>query len=166
MRRARAAAARGSARASAKRRTVEVPVARRLPRPLARRDVLYSSETPAAQLTELGDGYSGCGLFFDAVEFYARAHDRAGLGKIHDIAIRQGDAFLLRRVQETMPNLVTALDWKTLGDAAKALGKETYVARAERGGAPPAPPLQEEATIPAPAEDAGPTEPDEAANEA
>lgn len=116
----------------------------RLPRPLHRRELLYGLDTPPETLSSLADAYLKEGLVFDAADFFARAGDRDGLAHIRKAAIEMGDAFLLRRVKEEMPDLVSKADWEELARAAKSLGKEAYAERAEAGGAPPPPPLQEE----------------------
>jgi len=119
-------------------------MAARLPRPLRRREILYGADTPPETLSALADSYLNEGLVFDAVEFFAQAKDREGLAHIRKIALETGDAFLLRRVKETMPDLVEKSDWDELARAATSLGKHVYAERAQTGGAPPPPPLQEE----------------------
>ena len=119
-------------------------MARRLPRPLARRESLYGVGTPREALVQLAEAYLDRDLVFDAVEFFAQARDREGLARVRSRAIEAGDAFLLRRVQEMMPDLVPDSDWQELARAAHSLGKETYAERARKGGVPPPLPLQEE----------------------
>ncbi len=119
-------------------------MAPRLPRPLARRDVLYNQETPREKLVELGRAYLEQDLLFDAADFFCEAHDREGLELIKARACEMGDAFLLWRVRMTVPELVSGSDWDDLARRAKELGKDFYAERAEAGGAPPPPPLQEE----------------------
>ncbi len=116
-------------------------MARRLLNPLVRREVLYGVRTPRETLLELADAYFNEGLVFDAADFLAQARDRDGLSRIRKRAIEMGDAFLLRRVHETFPDLVSDSDWDELGLRARSLGKELYVERAESGGAPLPPPL-------------------------
>ena len=122
-------------------------MARRIPRPLNRREHLYGADAPRQTLVEYGEAYLEQGLIFDAVEFYGRAKDEAGLKAIRATALEKGDAFLLRKVQEAMPGLVSAQDWETLGESAAKNGKQLYVERAKHQGTPPPPPLQEEAEI-------------------
>lgn len=119
-------------------------MARRLPRPLARREALYGIHTPRETLLSLADAYLQEGLVFDAADFFAQARDRDGLSHIRKRAIEMGDAFLLRRVEESMPELVSKSDWGDLARSARSAGKTVYAERAEAGGAPPPPPLQEE----------------------
>jgi hypothetical protein len=119
-------------------------MARRLPRPLARRDVLYGRDTPKAELVALARAYLDRDLVFDAADFFCQARDAEGLQAIRERALESGDAFLLRRVEEALPRLVSEADWDALARRARELGKETYAERAEAGGAPPPPPLQEE----------------------
>jgi hypothetical protein len=119
-------------------------VARRLPRPLARRDVLYGIHTPKKDLIELAEAYLQEGMVFDAADFFAEALDRDGLSRIRKAAVESGDAFLLWRVEESMPELVSKADWDELARSARSLGKPVYAERAAAGGAPPPPPLAEE----------------------
>ena len=93
-------------------------MAARLPRPLRRREILYGADTPPETLSALADSYLNEGLVFDAVEFFAQAKDREGLAHIRKIALETGDAFLLRRVKETMPDLIEKSDWDELARAA------------------------------------------------
>jgi hypothetical protein len=115
---------------------------------------LYGHETPPDVKSKNGDAYFEKGLFFDAVDFYARAVDKAGLKRIHGVAIKEGDAFLLRKVQEAMPDLVSHGDWELLAASAERQGKAIYAQRATNGGTPPPPPLQDELTL----DDAGEAE--------
>ncbi len=119
-------------------------MAQRLPRPLRRRDILYGVSTPAEELAALGPAYFEQDMLFDAADFFVEARDREGLSRIRERAIETGDAFLLGRVRDGLPELVSDQDWKDLARNAAASGKEAYVARAESGGARPPPPLQEE----------------------
>ncbi len=118
----------------------------RLPRPLARREVLYSPDTPRERLVELAHTYLERDLVFDAVDFFVQAHDREGLKIIKSRAREAGDAFLLRQVETAAPDLVSKSDWEDLAARAKEIGKDIYAERAEAGGAPPPPPFQEEDT--------------------
>jgi len=118
-----------------------------LPRPLERREILYGQATPRERLLELAEAYFAEGRLFDAVDFFAQARGREGLARIKGRALAEGDAFLLRRVQEAMPELVGAADWQLLEASARSAGKLLYAERASRGGTPPPPPLQEEARL-------------------
>ncbi len=51
----------------------------RLPRPLARREVLYGPDTPRERLVELAHAYLERDLVFDAADFFVQARDREGL---------------------------------------------------------------------------------------
>jgi len=116
----------------------------RLPRPLRRRELFYGTDTPPETLSALADSYLSEGLVFDAADFFAQAHDREGLAHIRKVALEMGDAFLLRRVKEAMPDLIGESDWDDLARAATSMGKHEYAERAQTGGAHPPPPLQEE----------------------
>ena len=116
----------------------------RLPRPLARREVLYGPDTPRERLVELAHAYLERDLVFDAADFFVQARDREGLKIIKSRAREAGDAFLLRQVQAAAPDLVSKSDWEDLAARAKEIGKDIYAERAEAGGAPPPPPFQEE----------------------
>ncbi len=129
----------------------------RLPHPLARRDILYGPETPRERLVELGHAYFEQDLVFDAADFFVEAHDREGLEIIKGRARETGDAFLLRQVQEAAPDLVSRSDWDDLAARAAELGKGAYAARAEAGGVPPPPPLQEELELEGTEEKSGET---------
>lgn len=117
---------------------------KKLPKPLKKRDVLYGVGTPREQLVRLGKLALQRGLVFDAADFFCEAKDEEGLVEIRRLAVEQGDAFLLRKIQETDVRLVSSSDWRALAAKANQLGKLTYSERAGKGGTPPPPPLQEE----------------------
>jgi hypothetical protein len=119
----------------------------RLPRPLARREVLYGPDTPRERLVELANAYLERDLVFDAADFFVQARDRDGLEIIKNRARDAGDAFLLRQVQTAVPDLVSRSDWEALAARAREIGKGIYAERAGAGGAPPPPPLQEEEAL-------------------
>lgn len=139
-------------------------MARKLPKPLHRREILYNPTADAVELSKQGDVYFDAGLIFDATAFYAQAKDKSGLKRIHATALEVGDAFLMAAVKDVFPELVTEADWDELGKKAKALGKDYYINRAEMRGVPIPPPLDEHAITLAAQADVASEEPAPSAN--
>ncbi len=101
-----------------------------LPDPLHRRDILFGINTPKEVLVEHGRAYEEAGKLDEALQFYTEAADREGLERVKTKAIETGDAFVLKGVARTMPELVGEGDWKRLIARAEALGKELYAGQA------------------------------------
>jgi hypothetical protein len=107
-------------------------MAAQLPKPLKRREILYGPITPPETLIELGRAYEQEGRLDDALQFFEQARDRAGLERMKAAALRDGNAFILKRVAKCLPELVTPADWEALIAKAEELGLALY---AEQGRA-------------------------------
>lgn len=105
---------------------------RELPKPLRRREVLYGPNTPPEELVRLGRAYEQEGRLDDALQFYEQARDREGLGRMKTAAVKDGNAFALKRVAKCLPELVAQADWEALIARAEAAGLSLY---AEQGRA-------------------------------
>jgi hypothetical protein len=103
----------------------------KLPDPLARRH-LVEREMPAAQALGLADAYLGEGRRVEAVDFLRKAGAGERLVALRAEAIADGDAFLLRRVADSMNEAPTREEWQELARAAERAGKDGYAAEARR----------------------------------
>jgi len=109
-----------------------------LPSVLERRGLLYGKESARADHAKIGRQYAAAGRFADALEFFARAGDAAGIESVRADAIERGDAFLLAQVERVGGAPVDAATWRTLAERAAAAGKETFARLArERAEGPP-----------------------------
>jgi len=103
-----------------------------LPAPLKRRDLLYLGETPPEILVKYGDMYFERGLIVDAFEFYKQAHFREGLERIKEIAIEEGDVFLLGELERAGLQ-VSEEERETLHENARKAGKFAFLHGEEEG---------------------------------
>jgi hypothetical protein len=103
----------------------------KLPDPLSRRH-LVERELPAAQSLALATSYLEEGRRVEAVDFLRKAGAADRLVALRAEAIADGDAFLLRRVAESMGAPPTRDEWQALARAAESAGKEGYAAEARR----------------------------------
>ncbi|HID07793.1 MAG TPA: hypothetical protein EYP10_11680 [Armatimonadetes bacterium] len=102
----------------------------RLPDPLQRREILYGKDTPSETLIECGRLYLEEGRWNDAVEFFGRAHYKEGLFELKELALREGDYFLMSQVSEFLGEELEAEEWKRLGQRALERGKFHFAQKA------------------------------------
>jgi len=100
-----------------------------LPSAVERREFLFGRESEKADHGALADGYQTQGRMTDALEFYAKAGDEAGVERIRRIAVKSGDAFLLAQVVRTTGKPEEAAAWRETAERAERAGK-IYFARA------------------------------------
>lgn len=106
-----------------------------LPDALNRRNVLYGSASAAADLKRHGDLYWAADRLLDALEFYARAGDAAGVEQVKRRAIEDGDAFLADRIAQLGQPALDAAQWRALAERAATRGMLVFARRAyERAG--------------------------------
>ena len=99
-------------------------MARKLPGPIRKRDILFAERSTPQELSEYGHLFLKGELYWDAVEFFGGAKDEEGLKQVKEAGIEVADAYLLRRVARQMPKLVKPEDWLRLGE--QAFGQEKY----------------------------------------
>lgn len=102
----------------------------RLPDPLKRREILYGKGTPAEVLIGYGKLYLEKGRLNDAVEFFGMAAFKEGLMEMKELAIKEGDYFLLEKVFEFLGEEGQRDDWLSLGKRALEIGKFTFAKKA------------------------------------
>ena len=105
---------------------------------LKKRDVLWNPRTSPSQLSAYGREFLARESFSDALDFFEKAKDEAGVSEIKKIALEQGDTFLLARLERYKPSLVTEADWQSAEKTAERLGKPSMAEFARKKLAPPA----------------------------
>ena len=90
---------------------------------MEKRDLINADGVDAEVLRAYGELYLEAGRFSDALDFFLRAQDPEGLGKIKARAIDAADNFLLHRIEGSGLLAVTRDDWRALADSADRLGK-------------------------------------------
>ena len=114
---------------------------------LKKRDLLHGPKVSASVLSAAGREYLSRQAYSDALDFFEKARDREGLEQIKAVALKNGDSFLLARLERFDQTLVTQTDWEQSERAATSRGVESMATCARRKLAPPA----EEQTVHAPA---------------
>jgi hypothetical protein len=102
-----------------------------IPDPLERRHLL-ERELDAATARGIAEAYLAEERGWDAIAFLQKAGARDLLEQLRDQAVRAGDAFLLREAARALGEDPGAEQWRALGEAARAAGKERYTALASR----------------------------------
>ena len=69
---------------------------------LTLRKLLNTTSTSASKLSEMGQEFASQGFLSDAVDFYAKANDQAGLSQVLDQAMDEGDYFLFTRIKKIL----------------------------------------------------------------
>ena len=103
----------------------------KLPSPLERRH-LIERELPDEKSLALAEAYIAEGRASEAVIFLRKAQADDRLRQLADHALDEGDAFLLRSVQQALGEEPPAEHWEKLADVAEAAGKLRYAETARR----------------------------------
>ena len=102
-----------------------------IPGPIERRH-LVERELSADQALGYADAYLAVGRDWDAIEFLVKAGEHDKLAELQRRSIEAGDAFLFRAVANATGIAPEREQWRELGQAAAAAGKERYAAEAQR----------------------------------
>ncbi|MCX7804507.1 MAG: hypothetical protein N3A38_04875 [Planctomycetota bacterium] len=108
---------------------------------LEKRDVLWSEKTPRETLSRHGREFFEAERYSDALDFFERAMDEEGIRRIREVALKEGDAFLLGRIARLKPEWVSDGDWRTVEKAAEAAGKPSFAEQARKRYQPLTPEL-------------------------
>ncbi len=100
--------------------------ATRLPDYRLKQKILYIDKTSAASLTHYGDLYFEAGAYSDALDFYAKAGHQAGMQKIKDFALENGDAFIFQQAARALGLQLQNSDWETIARKASELKKYSF----------------------------------------
>jgi hypothetical protein len=102
-----------------------------IPDPLRRRHLLEEALDPARALA-IAEAYLAEERPIEALAFLAKADAREQLGRLRDLAVEEGDPFLLRQACAALGEQPGAERWRRLADSARAAGKEVQARDAER----------------------------------
>jgi len=105
---------------------------------LKKRDLLHGPKTASETLTACAREYLAKEGFSDALDFFEKAHDAAGVQELKKIALERGDSFLLARVERYDRKLVAEADWERVAAVAEKLERPSMAAFARKKIAPPA----------------------------
>lgn len=99
---------------------------------IKKRDLLYSDKSQPAQLAKIGREFLALERFSDALDFFEKARDLDGVQEIRQIALRQGDTFLLARLERFDRTLINKADWDAAAHKADAAGRPSMAAYVTR----------------------------------
>jgi hypothetical protein len=102
-----------------------------IPNALTRREWL-EQELDSQRALRVAEAYLAEERPVEAIAFLAKAGAGERLEAMRQEAVRAGDAFLLTSVCRMLETEPTREEWRELGEAAAAAGKETYAAEARR----------------------------------
>ena len=97
-----------------------------LPNAIEIRDVLHDPDRPAREKAAIGDAFFDRGRYQEAIDAYLLAGSEDGARRILELAIDQGDAFLLGQADPLLPGGATVDHWRALGDSAERAGKMRF----------------------------------------
>ncbi|MBW2701373.1 MAG: hypothetical protein JRF33_11205 [Deltaproteobacteria bacterium] len=75
------------------------------------------------KLIEWGERYLQAGWVSDSLDFFVEAEHGEGFKQVRELAVKEGDAFILRRCLKEMDVNADEGEWKALGENALKLGK-------------------------------------------
>ena len=105
---------------------------------LQKRDLLHGPKVAPQTLVAAGREYLAREAYSDALDFFEKARDAAGVQEIKRIAMERGDSFLLGRVERYDRGLVTESDWERVAQIAEKNEMHTMAVFARKKIAPPA----------------------------
>lgn len=93
--------------------------------PIQKRDFIYDNDRSSEELKSLGDRFFDRNYYVDALEAYQEGDVESGGEKIRDVAIEQGNFFLLRQINSQWSNLLDQETWQKAGQHAMENGRYT-----------------------------------------
>ena len=103
---------------------------RKLPDYRLKQKILYIDKTSATSLISYGDLYLEAGALSDALDFYAKAGHHAGVQKIKDLALANGDVFLFQGAAKAQNIDLQDDDWEDIARRAIDLKKYLFARHA------------------------------------
>ena len=75
---------------------------RRFPDALSKIHILYGGKTSPEALSSHGRAFEEAGHLYDAIDFFEEAEDKEGAGRVLQVALAEGNAFLVKRASRVM----------------------------------------------------------------
>ena len=104
---------------------------------IKKRDTLHAEKSSPATLSQIGRDFFAAERYSDALDFFEKARDAAGIKQIKDVALARGDTFLLSRLDRFDRKLISAAEWEATAKKAEAEGRGSMAAFVARKFAPP-----------------------------
>ncbi|RME85242.1 MAG: hypothetical protein D6785_04630 [Planctomycetota bacterium] len=102
-----------------------------LPDAITKREVIYGNRPWPLSLEECGNRYQKMGQLMDALLFFHKAGALDKIENLAQLAIEEGNAFLLLQIENLLDKSRAKDDWVKLAKNARAKGKDSYAAKAE-----------------------------------
>lgn len=103
---------------------------KKLPDYRLKQKILYIDKTSTAALISYGDLYLEAGAISDALDFYAKAGHQAGMQKIKDLALANGDTFIFQGAAKALGHELRDEDWEDIARRAIDLKKYLFARHA------------------------------------
>jgi hypothetical protein len=103
---------------------------RSLPGFFERRDALFAAQPNRDRLRGQGQIFLEAGLLDNALEFFVKAEDLAGLAHVEEAARRTGDAFSMETALKALGKTAAPADWAAVGETALEAGLLWFAYRA------------------------------------
>lgn len=103
---------------------------------IKKRDLLHSEKTSRDTLIKVGREFFALERYSEAMDFYEKAKDLTALNEIKQLAVKNGDTFLLSRLDRYDRTLVSREEWEAAGQRAEADGRGSMADFARRKFAP------------------------------
>ncbi len=104
---------------------------------IKKRDLLHSEKTSRETLLKVGREFFALERYSDALDFFEKAKDLTALNEIKQLAVKNGDTFLLSRLDRYDRALVTREEWEAASRQAESDGRPSMGDFARRKFAPP-----------------------------
>jgi len=103
---------------------------KKLPDYRLKQKILYIDKTSTAALISYGDLYLEAGAISDALDFYAKAGHQAGMQRIKDLALANGDTFIFQGAAKALGHELRDDDWENIARRAIELKKYLFARHA------------------------------------
>lgn len=97
---------------------------------LTRRHLLNAAQAEPDKLGQIGRQLALEGFISDAIDFLAKAGDDDGLESLWELALDEGDYFLVSRISKTLGRRPQRTELERLAQRAAELGKNSFAAQA------------------------------------
>jgi tetratricopeptide (TPR) repeat protein len=90
---------------------------------LKKRELIQEATTTSETLIKSGQEYLNQGRTLEALEFFERAHDPAGLQTLKKKGLEEGNPFLYRQTCKSLKEGPDPAHWKSIGEIAFSQGR-------------------------------------------
>jgi hypothetical protein len=94
--------------------------------------LLFSEDISTTVLNKHAESFFDAGWYNDAIDFWARAENSEGLGRVKAQAVEQGDSFLFSKCLRMLGESADPAQWLQVADRALELAKLQFAREAYR----------------------------------